>query len=84
MGFTRLVVATLSVVAVTVSGGPSPLSSSFQLTAMAALTDRSKQDVTQTATWQWRRLHRAVHCCTEPMIAAGCAKQDSRASPAAA
>jgi Bacterial Ig-like domain (group 2) len=50
-GLLHLLVARLSVVAVTVSGAPSASSSSFQLTATARLSDGSTQDVTRSATW---------------------------------
>lgn len=49
-GSLHLVIASLPVVAVNVSG-PSSSSTSFQLTALARLSDGSTQDVTGGATW---------------------------------
>lgn len=51
-GSLHLLVATLPVSTVTVSGAPSSSSSPFQLTATARLVDGSLQDVTRSATWE--------------------------------
>jgi hypothetical protein len=50
-GSLHLLTATLPVVTVIVSG-PSSSTSSFQLTAVARLSDGSTQDVTRAATWE--------------------------------
>jgi CarboxypepD_reg-like domain/Bacterial Ig-like domain (group 2) len=51
-GTLHLVVATVPVIAITISGAPSSPATSFQLTASARLADGSTQDVTRSATWE--------------------------------
>jgi len=58
-GSLHLLTAALPVVAITVNG-PAELSSPFQLTAIARLSDGSMQDVTQSSHWQSSEPQRAT------------------------
>ena len=51
-GSLHLVVASVPVISMTISGAPSSPAISFQLTASVRLADGSTQDVTRSATWE--------------------------------
>lgn len=79
-GTLHLQVATLSVVAITVSGAPASTSSPFQLTAEARLSDGTTQDVTHTATWQSSNLQRATVTATGGVLVTGTGEVDLSAT----